>query len=350
MEGDGVETFLSLPLPTPSSTCSNTAEAGHNVDGSRRFDGASDSPKGRERRKDKDQGARELEQTMVQSMCKAFPREVWEACEIQHPDEERDLQARKAQQLVSGAFSGNTRSRFFRSSQVTLEQEEQEEERKRQREEEVCVHLARNTGWHVLDVMDVRDTFMDFANPGGLIPCDGEQFKRMCMELSPDAGLDAAKAVAVHLTNRRRRATKRRGDAPQKAGGYHISFGEFFHAWLHWLHAVPEAAEPGRSRSYTRFGSQSAPRKTDRGSATAAVVVSLTLAKPTEPDVRSNTLDSQVGDCFEGNDDGESPESGSMAEDSSESEDASEDAAEEAVPCQSADPVRRPAVVSTDGQ
>merc|ERR1712070_759022 len=29
---------------------------------------------------------REIGQTMVQSMTRSFPREVWEACEIPHPD------------------------------------------------------------------------------------------------------------------------------------------------------------------------------------------------------------------------------------------------------------------------
>ncbi|CAE8695475.1 unnamed protein product, partial [Polarella glacialis] len=163
---------------------------------------------------------KELGQNMVQMMKLTYPREVWDACELIHPDEEvarqkaaldevKEQAAERAASKIRGlrvsysnvgqdailkaiaggrnsfaSITAGGRNCFTNSSMhqeatvtgkgpppaCTIELiEENEDSLREMNEERALAWLAEQSGWSVLDVEEVREIFFQHANHYGIV-------------------------------------------------------------------------------------------------------------------------------------------------------------------------------------
>merc|ERR1719456_1538880 len=113
---------------------------------------------------------------MVQSMSRSFPREVWDDCSIPHPDDERE----------AGLASNTEVQEMVVPRKVYIKCEpETEASAEALMEERQMAALAKESGWSVLDVEEIRDYFLEHSTDGKV--CLGSQtFEQLLVRLYRD--------------------------------------------------------------------------------------------------------------------------------------------------------------------
>uniref|UniRef100_A0A7S1QXL3 Uncharacterized protein n=1 Tax=Alexandrium catenella TaxID=2925 RepID=A0A7S1QXL3_ALECA len=206
---------------------------------------------------------RELGQNMLQSMTTSFPRQVWDECQIKHPEQDREERAQALRELKKVKLRAAEKAaekirslemplfktddvvdgKSCRRSQVIPYKPERQEEKDKLHQEKVIAALARQTGWSVLDVEEVRELFFRHA-VGGRIDVHTQPFARLLGDLYTDPSTDEVRTI-VHQITRVRRRTARRTlwqsiTASQHEEDGHdeptwIQFSEFYVALAKWL-------------------------------------------------------------------------------------------------------------------
>jgi len=167
----------------------------------------------------------ELGKFMVKSMKDSFPREVWDACDVYHPDE--NLVAAKpptdnvdkatfAAHKLRGMSKGFSRglSSFFPADdppgpEISFKQE------LREREEDVHGELtlgwlAKQTGRTVLDIELMRDIWAQYQEEG-LIFMGGARWKAFLKKARPDLDDGMTNAIVREIRSLRRRVAVSKG-------------------------------------------------------------------------------------------------------------------------------------------
>lgn len=108
---------------------------------------------------------RELHQRMTHSMTRSFPSEVWNACEIPHPEgdvvEDDYSLTEKEQAKVSKATKAEEVNKKFikHDREPSMQRDYMQEQRQ-------FAHLAQQSGWSVLDVEEFHGIFCEYATDG----------------------------------------------------------------------------------------------------------------------------------------------------------------------------------------
>jgi len=201
---------------------------------------------------------KDLGHTMVQSMMRSFPREVWAACEIPHPDMEREKvkaevhaqPKRKAEQaaetiksLEATLFASNpvAPGNAMRKPQSIPYAEEKQACSRQLQDERSLMWLAKQSGWSILDVEEVRDIFQRHATDG-VMNTSSTSFRSLLGDLYTEADADEVKALLNAITGVRRRSMavvqSRRGgfgSMDVDAERQEVKFSEFYLALVRWL-------------------------------------------------------------------------------------------------------------------
>lgn len=166
-------------------------------------------------------------QLMLKSMMTSYDREVWNACDVAHPDQQREqerlaIEAAKALAAAKAAEKIRGLARFgFTNEQRTQTipyRADQEEDSEVLREEKVIAWLAKESGWSVLDVEEVRDVFLRHATDGA-INLHGRAFRALLQELYTVSSEDEVRSFIRDI-----RLVKSE-----------VRFIEFYLALAHWL-------------------------------------------------------------------------------------------------------------------
>merc|ERR1740121_854771 len=115
----------------------------------------------------------------MQSMTASYPPDVWEACEIPHPEHEREKErlaviaaqedeAKKAAETIRGKAFEGTASRGGAGKYIQKDKDQEEEGPVPLHQEKAIAWLAQQSGWSVLDVEEVHDIFMRHAHEGAV--------------------------------------------------------------------------------------------------------------------------------------------------------------------------------------
>mmetsp|Transcript_7250 Transcript_7250/g.15683 ORF Transcript_7250/g.15683 Transcript_7250/m.15683 type:complete len:442 (+) Transcript_7250:104-1429(+) len=127
--------------------------------------------------------ARDMAQMMSRSMEKCFSPEVWEACGFVHPDAESKVRINLPThaEMAAARLRNNeawaevqTWESLPRALSVRTAQPESQDTSAVVQKDLETSQLAREIGWSVLDVDEVRDIFDRVATEGILLPSNGE--------------------------------------------------------------------------------------------------------------------------------------------------------------------------------
>mmetsp|Transcript_46823 Transcript_46823/g.111396 ORF Transcript_46823/g.111396 Transcript_46823/m.111396 type:complete len:475 (-) Transcript_46823:32-1456(-) len=181
--------------------------------------------------------AKEIAQMMARSMEKSFGPEVWEACGLSHPDAE-NLKgwAPSYAELAADRLHDNeawkevqTWDTLPRRTQVqsTMESDPEDVLAAVHKDLETA-QLARDTGWGVLDVEEVRDRFDHCAPEGVLQPMSAEHIA-LLSAICPGVSVSEVSAHNHEL----------------KQPGAEMEFADFFTALVRWLAVNSVKKAPG---------------------------------------------------------------------------------------------------------
>jgi len=225
---------------------------------------------------------REMVSTMMKTMTQTFERSVWDACDVLHPDEELEKAHAKQKKVLEDqidqfkglkpAIKGRRRSQRRESTRrsfgitagmapVTSPSLSEKPD------EKVLAHLAKQTGWSVLDVEEVWEMFISRA-PSGRIGVQSQDFIMLVQEIyhgvtDEEIMLLQQHMKAVRTRNKARTRYMRRaltGGLDMTQDRSDVRFSEFYVALVKWLDlqlARDEASlfweEPFRRCSLKRF-------------------------------------------------------------------------------------------------
>jgi len=204
---------------------------------------------------------RRLGNCMVQSMSRSFPREVWDATGTIHPDAECDTSRERAS-------SKEVQEKYVPRKVYINWEGETEEDSERVMEERQMASLAKESGWSVLDVEEVRDNFLEHSTDGKICLGSGAFVDLMRTRLykdDPEFQMVDVRSFLLRVIRpnraRARNNTKRRGSVANQLGmrqeeakemaELYLNFQEFYFGLTRCLHRTPVA---DRSRcSIARF-------------------------------------------------------------------------------------------------
>jgi len=141
-------------------------------------------------------------QDMLESMASSYPEEVWNACEVEHPDRLNEKDARERAMALAAVKEAKEKQRLAQalvrtgisSTEADGEQagralipykQEREDDEAAIMEERAMAKLARHTGWSILDVEEVHDIFHRYARNGSINTTCNE-FKFLVLEICSD--------------------------------------------------------------------------------------------------------------------------------------------------------------------
>lgn len=216
---------------------------------------------------------KDLGSTMLKTMTHTFSRDVWDACEVLHPEKELEraralaklnelAEAEKLAEKVKGLNFGfekdeqketNARARIARLVET-------EETQRQMQEERALAWLARQTGWSVLDVEEVREVFMKYS-VNGTVTVGGGEFVNMVQEIYNDCSPDDVKLLNQQIVGVRRRSIgwrhRSRFDQSQHHDRSEVRFSEFYLSLVKWLaiqqsRDVKEEPKPNAKKRMSR--------------------------------------------------------------------------------------------------
>lgn len=221
---------------------------------------------------------REMVSTMIKTMTQTFDRSVWHACDVLHPDEEieqaharqqkvledqidqfkglkpaikgrRKSQRRESTRRSFGITAGGSMTRVTPPLAIAVEKPD----------EKVLAHLAKQTGWSVLDVEEVWEVFSSHA-PTGRIGVQSQDFTLLVQEI-----YDGVTDEEIILLQQHMRAVRTRNKARSRmmrralTGGLEattdkseIRFSEFYVALVKWLTLQEARVEAARMMFHER--------------------------------------------------------------------------------------------------
>mmetsp|Transcript_30609 Transcript_30609/g.70626 ORF Transcript_30609/g.70626 Transcript_30609/m.70626 type:complete len:655 (+) Transcript_30609:44-2008(+) len=206
---------------------------------------------------------REMTSTMVKTMTATFPRAVWTACGVLHPEEEMEAvkaaeakvveeQIEQIKGLVKPALhkdpgrrtsdaqrAANRRTSF---GMVSIPQAAAAVPPADRLDEKVLAHLAKQTGWSVLDVEEVWDVFCSYA-ASGRIGVQAPEFLLLVQDLYDGVTDDEVMLLQQHITAVRKRNHARSRYMRRALTGIDnateprsdVRFSEFYVALVKWL-------------------------------------------------------------------------------------------------------------------
>lgn len=198
---------------------------------------------------------RDLGSVMVKTMTQTYHRDVWDACEILHPDKEkeRDRAAREAAkaQAAERAAEKIRGLKLIRDDRDANDPKETGPDADRQMiraftetqeslrqisEEKALAWLARQTNWSVLDVEEVHDIFIRYATYGTLV-VGGPDFLKLIQEIYNGSTEEEVKLLTQQITGLRRRSVGWRNQNRKSvdADRSEVRFSEFYLALVKWL-------------------------------------------------------------------------------------------------------------------
>lgn len=208
---------------------------------------------------------RDLERRLEKSMVQSFSREVWQACEVPHPDFQEDDQgprenadlprSRKSMMEVLRGKLVENRAKHHIEFDMDVERYMKDVELGRQ-----AVKLAQDTGWDVLDVEEVRDLFVSFA-PSRSMNVASVAFTSLLKQLYTGSGTDevmsiceefAAQGVGKGGGDDSEDSSDDDNDSNMHDMNYEINFSDFFMALTTWLKRQDHATK-GRRCTLRRF-------------------------------------------------------------------------------------------------
>lgn len=225
---------------------------------------------------------REMVSTMMKTMTQTFERSVWDACDVLHPDEELEKAHAKQKKVLEDqidqfkglkpAIKGRRRSQRRESTRrsfgITAGMAPVTSPSLAEKpDEKVLAHLAKQTGWSVLDVEEVWEIFISRA-PSGRIGVQSQDFIMLVQEIyhgvtDEEIMLLQQHMKAVRTRNKARSRYMRRaltGGLDMTQDRSDVRFSEFYVALVKWLDlqlARDEASvfweEPFRRCSLKRF-------------------------------------------------------------------------------------------------
>lgn len=214
----------------------------------------------------------EIGQQMLHSMTASFAPEVWEACDVDHPDQEhraraaiQEKSAMEVSQLLRGRVgfarqdspraktptrrqsmpgaraSIHPRPPDERPKQLISYLKEREEDPAALQQERRLAMLAKHSGWSVLDVEEVFDIFAVHSHDGS-IGLHGPAFPQLIQDILPNTTEEEMTTFFGEVKFARRRSQQWRqpkrvmtvSEAPP-AEGKIVRFAEFFVALVSWL-------------------------------------------------------------------------------------------------------------------
>eukprot|EP00930_Biecheleria_cincta_P069714 TRINITY_DN57422_c0_g1_i1.p1 TRINITY_DN57422_c0_g1~~TRINITY_DN57422_c0_g1_i1.p1 ORF type:complete len:741 (-),score=141.99 TRINITY_DN57422_c0_g1_i1:910-3132(-) len=207
---------------------------------------------------------KDLGSTMVKTMTQTFSRDIWDACEVLHPEKEleraralakldelaeAERMAEKIKGLNFGFEADLEKDKVERIRIPRLE--ETEETRRQMQEERALAWLARQTGWSVLDVEEVREVFMKYSL-NGTVTVGGMEFVNMVQEIYHDCSADDVKLLNQQIVGVRRRSIgwrhRSRFDHSQTQDRSEVRFSEFYLALVKWL-AIQQTRDVAKDES-----------------------------------------------------------------------------------------------------
>eukprot|EP00747_Dinoflagellata_sp_TGD_P032496 gnl/TRDRNA2_/TRDRNA2_136034_c0_seq1.p1 gnl/TRDRNA2_/TRDRNA2_136034_c0~~gnl/TRDRNA2_/TRDRNA2_136034_c0_seq1.p1 ORF type:complete len:460 (-),score=76.14 gnl/TRDRNA2_/TRDRNA2_136034_c0_seq1:85-1281(-) len=184
---------------------------------------------------------KELQEEMSHSMAKSFPVEVWNACQLRHPEDDRPLgevdptvnpfHAPTEERVVTKEEPKLTREAWRKSCFINY-QHEKVENAARLSKQNQFVALSRHTGWQVVDVQELHDIFEEHATDGRVNIITG-QLAHLVDDIWPEATMEDVQKVVKHIAayKRRQRATQ---DAEEESP-HEIAFAPFFYGLNYWF-------------------------------------------------------------------------------------------------------------------
>lgn len=264
-----------------------------------------------QQRRLKDQ-IQEIGQRMMHSMTTTYKADVWEACEIPHPEHEREkerlaqivqkeIEAEKAKQQFRGrAFAAPRRSR----ASISQQPEKKEEVVSSLHQEKAIAWLAKQSGWSVLDVEEVHDIFARHAQNGS-IQLHGPPFQLLLQDIFVGLSEDEMKGFfkEIRIVRRQTEQWRRRGkhmdyggdDLPEETKA--VRFTEFYLALVAWLESHQMRLRGFAGCLLTRFslqeeakGSQQREEEVDQYKGVADVVSAVVRFQESERQERAMRL------------------------------------------------------------
>ncbi|CAJ1356354.1 unnamed protein product [Effrenium voratum] len=199
---------------------------------------------------------REMVATMTKTMTQTFDRSVWDACDVAHPDQEQErLHAARAKVVEAQLEQFKGLKPAIKGRRASRDEKRDSARRSfgimsrtgalpptEMTDEKLLAHLARQTGWSVLDVEEVWEVFFAFA-PTGRIAVQAPEFIQLVQELYEGVSDDEIMLLQQHINAvRTRNQTRARfmrraltgldNNAPERAD---VRFSEFYMALVKWL-------------------------------------------------------------------------------------------------------------------
>lgn len=191
--------------------------------------------------------SKELQRRLTDSMAKCFPKEVWDECEVSHPDEQL-LKERAARKSTMDLIK--EKLHYDRKHHEILHGDDVPSQKDEVTKGRQLATLAQTSGWQVIDVEEVRDVFDAFA-PAGVLHVEGLQFSAVMRKLYSDSNALEIKQICEEMVEP--------GDAEsaQEQGSagkpdFEVDFGVFFQALTVWLDRQCPFAR-GRRCTLSRF-------------------------------------------------------------------------------------------------
>ncbi|CAE7258956.1 unnamed protein product, partial [Symbiodinium microadriaticum] len=205
---------------------------------------------------------REMVSAMMKTMTTTFPRSVWDECGFVHPEEEMEM-VRAAEAKVVEEQLGQLKGLVVKMPALRKGRSQRKSDAQSNRrrsfgivsdprttpqpterlDEKVLAHLAKQTGWSVLDVEEVWDVFCTYA-VGGRISVQGPDFVSLVQDLYDGVTDDEVMLLQQHISAVRKRHHARsrflrRGmtglgldNLPERSD---VRFSEFYVALVKWL-------------------------------------------------------------------------------------------------------------------
>jgi len=227
---------------------------------------------------------REMVSAMMKTMTTTFPRSVWDECGFVHPEEEMEM-VRAAEAKVVEEQLGQLKGLVVKMPALRKGRSQRKSDAQSNRrrsfgivsdprttpqpteklDEKVLAHLAKQTGWSVLDVEEVWDVFCTYA-VAGRISVQGPDFVSLVQDLYDGVTDDEVMLLQQHISAVRKRHHARsrflrRGitglgldNLPERSD---VRFSEFYVALVKWLDLQQSRAE---ARTETTFADRAKQR------------------------------------------------------------------------------------------
>jgi hypothetical protein len=217
---------------------------------------------------------------MTQSMSRCFPDEIWEACDVPHPDKETE---RESCNKDTKNFEKAEKQGEAKRTYIDWEDGLEEEGAVKILEERQMAALAKESGWSVLDVEEVHEYFAEYSTDGR-VGLRSSHFENLMLRLYNDEEPPKMEEVRAFIhkviaaLRSRRREQDAQGMVAQTPKGTHrsrkmsyaessfasmdteddskadqLTFAEFYFALTRWLHRGTKDKHKILPRALSRF-------------------------------------------------------------------------------------------------